>query len=379
MFRNALVVGVQQVYSRNEGTSVEQTMLSLGQNTGNLMFTQSLLSLVDRAAWGSFSLSPKEIEGHDAIVLAAANWVNNFDDFGWLADRLEKIQLPVFLIGIGAQAANSKEIPNVSKGTLRLLEIVRDRSVTISARGTFSCEVLERYGIKNVRPTGCPSLLLVGPKGPKSSLLREVSFDSCCTHATRHGYGKADAFQTFLYRQAFTRKIDLVLQSEVADIHYVMNAATNQPIPSNAKEALTAAYGVQEVEQAISYLSRHGHVFTCYSDWISYMEKRSFCFGTRIHGTIAALIAGTPATLIVHDSRTLEMAEIMGVPIVRADEISTELEIDIPKLYSNLQMKSFDRTFAGYYLNFINYFAENSIPVNQNYALAQQQPPKMMI
>src|SRR5262245_43635538 len=109
MFRKALVVGVRQVQPQAERATIDQIMLSLGQNTGNMMFTESLLRFVHDATWGSFSLSPQEIEGHDAIVLAAANWVNDFDDFGWLADRLEQTRLPVFLVGVGAQAANSRE------------------------------------------------------------------------------------------------------------------------------------------------------------------------------------------------------------------------------------------------------------------------------
>ena len=371
MFQSPLVVGVRQVDLKAEASTVEQTMLSLGQNTGNMMFTQSLLSLVDGATRGSFALSPQEIEGHDAIVLAAANWVNDFDDFGWLADRLEKTSLPVFLVGVGAQASNSQEIPKVTEGTLRLLRLVVDRSPSISVRGTFSCEVLERYGIKNVRPTGCPSLLLVGPGGPNPSLMRDPKFDACCLHATRHGFRQTDRFQTFLYRQAFDRKIDLVLQSEIADMHYVMRNVINEPIPVAAEETVNLVYGTADTEKAASFLAEHGHVFTRYSDWIDYMKGRSFCFGTRIHGTIAALIAGTPATLIVHDSRTVEMADIMGIPCVHWKDVPSEADLDVPKLYSGVQMRSFEKNFAGYYRNFLKYLAENSLGILPAYKIPQ--------
>lgn len=369
MSRKALVVGVRQIPATEERTTIEQIMLSLGQNTGNMMFTESLLRFVAGATWGSFSLSPQEIEGHDAIILAAANWVNDFDDFGWLADRLERTRLPVFLVGVGAQASNSKEIPKVTEGTLRLLNLVKDRSISISARGTFSCEVLSHYGIKNARPTGCPSLLLMGPEGPQASLMREVSFDACCMHATRHGFRQTDPFQTFLYRQAFSRNIDLVLQSEVADIHYVANELADDIIRTKAEEATAAVYGNEDRVKVANYLSKHGHVFTHYPDWIKYMQQRSFCFGTRIHGTIAALIAGTPATLIVHDSRTAEMADIMGVPRVPCETIPIDGDIDISSLYRKSQMESFSGNFTFYYKNFLAYMSENAILTSENYRL----------
>jgi hypothetical protein len=366
MYRNALVVGVRQLDHSGEKPTVEQLMLSLGQNTGNMMFTQSLTSVLEGATWGSFALNPEDVEQHDAIVLAAANWVNNFDDFGWLAERLERTRLPVFLIGVGAQASNADEIPEVNPGTLRLLSLVQDRSNSISARGNFSCEVLNRYGIKNVHPTGCPSLMLMGPEGPSPSLLREPRFDSCSIHATRHGFSPTDEFQTFLYRQAIKRGLDLVLQSEVADIHYVVHGRTGEPVPDRAAQAVADVYGAApDVVEA--YLLRHGRVFTQYPDWIAYMQQRSFCFGTRIHGTIAALIAGTPASLIVHDSRTVELADIMGVPVIRRQEIPSDRDIDISGLYSRSQIRDFVARFASYYGNFLDYMAGNDLVIADRY------------
>ena len=49
-------------------------------------------------------MTDKELAGRDVVVLAAANWINSYDDFGWLANRLERIKLPVLLVGVGAQA-----------------------------------------------------------------------------------------------------------------------------------------------------------------------------------------------------------------------------------------------------------------------------------
>jgi hypothetical protein len=48
--------------------------------------------------------------------------------------------------------------------------------------------------------------------------------------------------------------------------------------------------------------------------WMDYLETFDFSFGTRIHGTVAALLAGTPALLLAHDSRTLELANYHDIP-----------------------------------------------------------------
>jgi hypothetical protein len=48
--------------------------------------------------------------------------------------------------------------------------------------------------------------------------------------------------------------------------------------------------------------------------WIEDLREFDYSFGTRIHGAIAALLAGTPATVLAHDSRTLELARYFAIP-----------------------------------------------------------------
>ena len=48
--------------------------------------------------------------------------------------------------------------------------------------------------------------------------------------------------------------------------------------------------------------------------WMDYLRGTDFTFGTRIHGNIAALLAGTPAYVLAHDTRTLELARYFEIP-----------------------------------------------------------------
>ena len=222
MFKSPLVVGIRQFVDWEEAGSVEATLYGLGQNTGNMMFTQALLNVLEGARWGSFGIAPADLEARDVIVIAGANWINEFDDYGWLADRLEKTSLPVVLVGVGAQSSLAMEIPKVTPGTMRFLSLVKDRSVSIAARGGFTCDVLAQLGINNAVPTGCPSLLLAGRGGPSITVPERISFETTCVHATRHGARPTKAFEEGLYRLALREKMDIVLQSEMSDIFYVL-------------------------------------------------------------------------------------------------------------------------------------------------------------
>lgn len=294
------------------------------------MFTEALIRILDDPAMTSFAIPDRALEGRDSIVLAAANWVNEFEDFAWLANRLEQTDLPVFLIGIGAQSGLDHTIPKVPLGTQRLLKLVSERSTEIGARGQFTCEVLETLGITNVVSTGCPSMLLAGCNGPHFT--REASLENVVLHSTRHGFNRADSFQTWLYREAMCNDWDLLLQSEQADIHYVVNKTSDVSTMTKVEHVLQETYGTQDMTAIASYLKRRGLFFTNFKSWIADMGRHSFCVGSRIHGTVASILSGVPSLLIAHDSRTLELAQTMGIPYVISSQLAVRERIPMDKM-----------------------------------------------
>ena len=48
--------------------------------------------------------------------------------------------------------------------------------------------------------------------------------------------------------------------------------------------------------------------------WLEHLAGFDFSYGTRIHGNIAAILAGTPAYVLAHDSRTAELADFHAIP-----------------------------------------------------------------
>ncbi len=368
MYSRPLVVGVRQFEGGLTEETAETAIVGLGRNTGNMMFTQSLSQVLDGARWGSFGFTPEDLLDRDSIVLASANWINNFEDFGWLADRLETTSLPVFLIGVGAQASLKMEVPEVCAGTRRLLDLVRDRSTSIAARGRFSCDVLEKLGVKTAVETGCPSLMLGGVRGPQIDI-KQITHESCAMHSTRHGYQAADPFQRWLYNEAFKHKLDLVLQSELSDIYLVLGSPEAEQIPAKGIQSLRDAYGAEDMDAIRSYLQSYGHVFLNYREWIAFMKTRTLCFGTRIHGTVASLIAGVPATLICHDSRTLEMAESMSIPMVLSTSLDTEKEIRIEELFLPEETLDFSAAYRKYYARYLAYFSANQLSISPEFLM----------
>ncbi len=364
MYKAPLIVGVHQSSSWNQYPTVKETLLRLGENTGNMMFTEALLRVVASRKLGSFSLTEEELAGRDVIVVAAANWINSFEDFGWLAERIERTQLPIVMIGVGAQASLDMEVPKLKPGTLRLLELVKDRSTSIAARGSFTCEVLSAYGIKTGIATGCPSLLLATAAGPTVSSHESIRPELCTIHSTRHGFNRTDDFHTYLYRQALNQDLDIILQSEVADIYVALGRDEQEFDQVNAVAILTSVYGIANFKRMKTYLGKRARIFTNFEGWINYMKGRQFCAGTRIHGTVASIIAGTPSTLIVHDSRTLEMAESMSIPYIMSSEIDSTRQLDLPSLLRPEEMKAMTLDYHKYRTRYMEFFDQNGLAFN---------------
>lgn len=365
MYTKPLVIGVRQYQDWSAEEKIENILNGLGQNTGNLIFTQALEHVISGAKWASFRLAHEDYDGHDVIVLAAANWVNSFDDFTWLVERLEKCKLPIVMVGLGAQATLDHEQPVLPDATIRLLKLVSERSASIAARGDFTCEVLSHLGIKNVEATGCPSMLLANPAGlPGHAIIEAKSGPKICLHATRHGYGTPGALDAYIYRQALESDCDILLQSEIPDM-LISLGRENEEILVKAERALRISYGSSDAS-VIDFLRRHGRAFPNFGSWIEYGRSMTLFLGTRIHGTVAALVAGTPALLVVHDSRTLEMAKSMSIPFVMAKDIDTSKRLQPEKLAQSVESRFSDlrKRHMEYRGRFKEFFNRNRLPTS---------------
>lgn len=358
MFSRPIVIGCPSIAQRGELSNAELVQ-RLGGNSGNILFTEAILRNIERSSFYHGGRLPDDADG---IIIAAANWMNPGDDFSELASLIEATDLPAAIVGIGAQSSVRKEMPKVEPGTVRLLKIVSERSKVISTRGPFSCEVLEFYGVKNSIPTGCPSLLMCGASGPR---LRKLTLGSgIVMHGTRHADNMPIDFQSYIYNQAYKRSADILLQSETTDLEI---AHGNSPYDVAGQSAHIAGitYRTESYPSLVNYLRKKAVFFHSLDTWIDYAKSKEFFVGTRIHGTVAALIAGTPALLIAHDSRTIELAQTMGVPYISWDKIDTSKDLDIATLFELGCSNDFPR-YKFYRDGFKSFFEANSISFNWN-------------
>jgi hypothetical protein len=348
--------------------SVRSLLHRVGLNTGNLLFIHVLRRVLDYPdlAHGE-TFDPAEVaERHDCIVVPAANWLQPRHNFSALAASIEATALPCVVIGIGAQAPHQGGIPRLQDGLVRLMKVASERSHSISTRGEYSAEVLRHHGIENISVTGCPSLLwkVTQPcrvAKPARAVERVVvnSSRGAPSEMILSSPQATHRMNRLLPRIALERGLDFVAQAELPDIYYALGRTDEDRHIEEIPNYLARLYGTQDLGRLNRFLLEHVKVFFNVESWLEYLRSQDFVFGSRLHGVIAALIAGTPATLVTHDARTAEMAKQAAIPSVAADDISQD--IDWQRLYDACDIDGFNRRSSDYYASFATFFEAHGL------------------
>ena len=367
-----LFTGIAGGIPSAEGVQVENLIGRSGLNTGNFLFVRALRNLLGTSddIYRDESYYRRSVEEYDYIAISAANWVNPGVNLGGLADFIESTDLPCLVVGLGAQTSFGGKDPKLTEGTKRFLSVVSERSKTISVRGEYTQDVLNRMGIGNTRVTGCPSLLgLSGRTAPKvdMSKLEGLETSNIILQSTRHGFSDsifnddpAHVFNMSIYRYAFQNQHPLLLQSEKPDIYLTMRRNNNKEIYQKNIEYLKKVYE-SDAESIKSYMESFGLIYWDIDEWLDSISKFNMLIGTRIHGVISGLLAGVPSILLVHDERTMELAELFSLPYI---DTRIYREIDhglIETALSYINFDDFYKHWDAYVSELISFFDENQV------------------
>lgn len=319
-----------------------------GANLGNFAFKYGASFLFDNPSFFISYSTPVEVvrKNCDVLVIPEANLVNPHVDYARQAQFIKNVDLPCFLLGVGAQANSFDDSFVVPDGTINFLKEVEKRTNKICVRGGFTKKILSQFNINNVEVTGCPSLMV----NPSRHLWQKV----------KENFNAND----FLKKMTVTEGV-YPLSSRKENINKVEKFLFSSVAIGNADylgqvQTSVVAYGLNRVSETVKddvyYLSRYlapylstqdfeyvlknrAKAFVRIPDWMQYYKGRSGVIGTRIHGNLLALQAETPAIPIVHDTRTEELCSTMAIPFIKLSEITSDLSFEHLHSLINEKMK----------------------------------------
>lgn len=340
-----------------------EALKSSGNNFGNMLFTNAAYKQILHSEHIGFSWDPDQVrQSFSSLFIPAANWINTTQDWGELADLIERTDLPCVVVGLGSQIQDINDVANVPLGTKKLLSVISERSSAIGVRGEFTAEVIRECGINNVEVLGCPSIFTYGtvPQirefesisrigiGPTRYVLNDINNSN-----------KLDK-QRQLYQFAIREASSIYFQSE----QYEIDVISREGRLGKQNEMAQAYYGIYNLEELNNRLREKGRYHTSLSSWIADVKRDDIYIGTRIHGAIAATLAGTPAVLITHDKRTKELADTMCVPAISIEDFDIAMLFDIPNFIKQFDFEKFQRRSELNIKKLISFYKVNNLKNN---------------
>lgn len=353
-------------------TNADELMSATGGNTGNVAFVHSVKTLLANdygiVHWGD---SPEAVnKSYDMLVICCANQVGSHVDLGEWANRLEAFNLPVVLIGLGAQSNRIGEIPEVPTGTIRFLKVVQSLKVTdgksnIITRGKFSTEVIQSYGFDS-SPLGCPSLLTSSDKNLGKTCLRNQNERTYRRIMVPSGnpWHKSSVIESKLIDLVNQYHGEYVLQHPSLIFKILLDKdhnLTDEQI-NVIKKTYNTFDGIQEIK---SWLIAHSVFFADAQNWLNYSRKFTSAIGPRYHGIALPIQVGVPGRVITIDSRTEELALTTGIPYISYEElvnIKTNEIADLSK-WTQSEAEHFDKTREKNSRNYISFMKDNNMRV----------------
>ena len=292
-----------------------------GTNAGNMLFYTAawrtlLTDDVELAADGyeaergrAAAVASRINAEYDRFVIPLANAFRGsfLPHLDRLTAVIRRLDIPVTVLGVGAQLPFNAPVdaaPAEMRESVRaFVAAVLDRSPTVGVRGVFTRDFLIELGFHDdqIDVIGCPSLYGYGGDGSLSvgdGITRQSALAVTYSPYLRDVGGFVREVT-----QSFPRSV-VVPQTVEALALLLWGEPTRYAAKTDLPES--AAHEL--------YQSGRMRFFVDATTWIESLRDRDLVVGTRIHGTIAGLLAGTPSILIAHDSRTRELAEFHAIP-----------------------------------------------------------------
>jgi Polysaccharide pyruvyl transferase len=346
-----------------EVVSPESTLAQnlVGGNSGNLIFTEAAQRILSAR---EVEITPDRFEAHklgaghinerfDAYVIPLANAFRPSFETGLrrLTGVLERLTIPVVVLGVGAQANASYDaarLRSMEPSIRAFMSAVLDRSPSVGVRGEFTHDYLRGLGYRDVEVIGCPSMFLGGDRLRVEKRVPTLARDAIVSinvspYVTAMGGVVASHLERYPNLRYIAQDVDTLERllwgdrTPVADDAGTMPVHTTHPL----------------------FQQRKVRYYVDPWPWIDDLRAAEFSFGTRIHGNIAALVAGTPAVVLAHDSRTLELARYFDIPHRLVSELPPD--VDARDLYESADFAALIDGHAARFGTFTGFLARHGL------------------
>ncbi|MDR1127239.1 MAG: polysaccharide pyruvyl transferase family protein [Treponema sp.] len=283
-----------------------------------------------------------------------------------LIERINKSDARVVVVGIGGGGRPGgkidfdAELREVHKD---FCKAVLNRSASIGVRGEWTYDYLVKtlgFPAECIDVIGCPSLRYYGryfDKVCKQYVLRDLKYMKINTNFTAYNYHKVWSDYMNYVWQNFPNSDVLFTDKEEGDLLWNGIEITN-------KGRLHADLPQTKEHFMIQQNRTYFHISEV--KIIRHLSRYDFSLGTRIHGNVAAVLAGIPVMQIAAGLRQLEIADFHGIPYILTQDLP---KYTLEQLYE-WSLEGMKKFYANYNKNlqiYVDFLKKNEVPVNYEY------------
>ncbi|MEU2334506.1 polysaccharide pyruvyl transferase family protein [Streptomyces sp. NPDC006654] len=312
----------------------------IATNSGNLIFSDAAhkilttpdTEVVSNGIPSDVSAAGRINDEYDAFVIPLANAFRpSFEGSLKRMTRLiSKLRIPVVVLGVGAQTGvsyNPERLKRMEPTVREFCSTVLERSASIGVRGEFTEQYLKKMGFKDVEIIGCPSMFMYGDRLSVHKRALELTPRSRIAINGSHSAVRTQGLDRIITRTHEDYPNLCFIGQNLSDarqLHWRDLSDPNAAVTAMPTHPDHPMYREDKVRVYVDPVT-----------WINDLRSFDFSFGSRIHGNIAALLAGTPATVLCGDSRTLELCRYFEIPHRRLDQaVKDPASADPAKLYA---------------------------------------------
>ncbi len=335
-----------------------------GLNSGNLMFAYGVMNALTtddtiiestyKHKWSEKDASEIN-ERYDAFILPMADAFR--DDFVPMLDEYTKLikllKIPVVVIGIGLRA-KIDEAPTIDRpfdaNAYNFVKEVLNHSSLIGLRGRNTGKYLEKLGFKEDRdftPIGCPSLYTYG------------------TAVSTRIPGKIENLVINTNTLAPREVSDFIINSalKTKDYWLVQQKYYEMRDMFVGNHTFIGRKTVEHVfdEETFSRLNHEDKIryFFNVPEWLAFMKDKDLFLGNRFHGSVAAILAGTPHVFISFDARTKELIDFHHVTSLPHRQLDGTKSIY--DYLDKLDFKSFEKHHTDNFTHYLDFLEKNGL------------------
>lgn len=298
----------------------------------------------------------------DAIVVRASNFIHNQMDWLHALTIIDRLQLPVYAIGVGAQASGRGSY-TLNEHNLRFWKTVAERSTVIGVRGEFSAELLASNGITNTTIVGCPTMYRSRNRALQLRVpdaIERVAFsvrrESDPAYTTDVGrYLRVQRDLLLQTARAFDTTMTVHGEVEEKAFYYHDRAG----IARATQKFFASAWWTPETHNEMAALYRDRlFFFLKVADYDEFIIEQDFALGYRVHGVLPAMSLGVPGFLVTYDSRSGELAQTHRIPSLALNETG----VDVRQLLREVDFTAFNAHYAAGYDTMRGALVDNGLP-----------------